>query len=40
MATGDSNSREDIAWKYAYLVDQNNQNDLTCNFWESCKRRG
>ncbi|KAM3754067.1 hypothetical protein ACB098_03G139600 [Castanea mollissima] len=31
MATGDSNSRKDIAWKYAYLANQNNKNDLTCN---------
>ena len=32
MAIGDSNSRKDIAWKYAYLANQNNKNDLTCNF--------
>ena len=32
MATGDSNSRKDIAWKYAYLANQNNKSDLTCNF--------
>ena len=28
MATRDSNSRKDIAWKYAYLANQNNKNDL------------
>ncbi|KAL4653643.1 hypothetical protein ACB092_01G319700 [Castanea dentata] len=32
LPTGDSNSRKDIAWKYAYLANQNNKNDLTCNF--------
>ncbi|KAM3737671.1 hypothetical protein ACB098_09G074200 [Castanea mollissima] len=31
MAPGDSNSRKDTAWKYAYLANQNNKNDLTCN---------
>ncbi|KAL4638941.1 hypothetical protein ACB092_03G182200 [Castanea dentata] len=31
MAIGDSNSRKDIAWKYAYLANHNNKNDLTCN---------
>ena len=40
MATGDSNSRKNIAWKYVYL-DQNNKNDLACNFCgKVAKRRG
>lgn len=25
-------SRKDLAWKYAYLADPKNRNDLTCNF--------
>ncbi|XP_065621278.1 uncharacterized protein LOC136064046 [Quercus suber] len=40
MATRDSNSRKDIAWKYAYLANQNNKNDLTCNFCEKVAKGG
>ena len=40
MVTGDSNSRKDIAWKYAYLANQNNKNDLTCNFYGKVAKGG
>lgn len=32
MATGDSNSRKDIAWNYAFLANPNKKDDLTCKF--------
>ena len=40
MATGDSNSRKDIEWKYAYLANQNNKNYLTCNFYGKVAKGG
>ena len=40
MATGNSNSRKDIAWKYAYLANQNNKSDLTCNFCGKVQKEG